>query len=290
MMRLAFALSLLLASCANAQSVRYVSGPGLMHGGNHNNTLSDAQLKNPKVKFVVPRERWSYLEPKNNQFNASYLLREIRRARAAGQPYVLGVMTGGECTPSWLPGQRYQGVLVPWEQSIRDEYRELHAYLSTLEVVPGLMLKDDPRLKLVWITGPTVPSQEMHTNGIEKAPGYTAGKMRAAWMWSIDTIADKYPGVACVLSISGQKPAQAYQPQVIAYARQQLGPRATFQHNSLGKQTDVTALHHRTLLDLAKQGVRVGSEAVQPGNVSAITKFPQATYTVWYPGDERGLK
>jgi hypothetical protein len=282
-------LALAIPNAASAQSVRSVAGPGLMHGGNHNHALTGAELNHPKVKFIVPRERWSYLEPTRNNYNATYLLREIKRARAVGKPYVLGVMTGSN-VPAWVPGDRYKGVIVPWAPALITEYRDLHWYLSNIEVAPGLKLKDDPLLGLVWGHVAVKASQELHTNGMERAPGYSPAKVLTAIKASIDVIAETYPGVACVVSISGQKPVQAYQPAVIAYARQKFGPRATFQHNSLGKQTTVTALHHRTLLDLAKQGVRVGSEAVQPGNVSAITKFPEATYTVWYPGDERGLR
>lgn len=265
-------------------SIRYVEGFGLMQPGDRQRPLTDAEINHPKVDFIVPRDRWKYLEPSAGKYDFTYLDAQIQRARKAGKKYVLPVMTGAGCTPDWVEGTRVDGVLEPWSVPLARAYKSLHGELAD-------RYADDPYLGMVWITGPTFSSsQEMHTNGWDQEfTDFHSTLMQLAWQDSIATVANLYPNVSAVLSISTQKPVLGYLDSVIDYAIERLGKRAVFQVNNLGKQTDVTAPHIQKLKQLHAQGYRVGAEAVQPGNTAGFSKLPEKSFVVGYPGDEKSV-
>jgi hypothetical protein len=258
-------------------AIRFVEGNGVMQQGDRQSVLSDAQIA--ASDFVVPRDRWKYLEPRRGEYDFSRLDAQIQRAKKAGKKFVLPVMTGSDCTPDWVQGDRVNGVLVPWSSDLAVRYRLLHEKMAA-------KYASDPLLGEVWITGPTcTSSQEMHTNGFEGSPGYTSNLMMRAWLQSIDTIADLYPETSAVLSISTQKPVTAYLDDVIYYAMQSLGDRAVFQINSLGTQTNLSATHMAKLLELHERGRRIYAEMVGPGHTAALSKLPEASGFILYPGD-----
>lgn len=259
-----------------------VTGIGVLQPGDGKRVLTNLQIA--KSDFVVLRERWKDLSPKKGQYDFKRWTEQSARARKEGKKVVLGVMTGADSTPDWLEGTRlswkhgsrsYKNVLAPWSTSIPDAYDRLYRQIW------GSFSPD-----MVWITGPTVPSQEMHTNGLDKQKGFSAFKMRDAWKECFDAVRTHFNVTTKVLSISGQKPVQAYMGDVIAYC-QSLSTRETlaFQHNSLGPQTSPAATHHKTLLRLSKDGWPVGYELVQPGASKGMLSFPQASFGVWYPED-----
>lgn len=269
------------------------SGYGLLQGGNRNNALTAAQFAHPKISFIVLRDRWNRQEPRDDAFDFRYNASQIRRARKAGKGYIVAPMTGGGSTPAFVTGPRHKNskgelVLAPWAPSIPAQYATFVYALANSEV-DGLKVKDDPACLCPWVTGPTVPSQELHLNGLEKAPGYNPAGIVANWKACIKATHAAFPGKPGILSVSGQTPVLKYQDQIIAAMKAEYGKDAIFQHNSLGKQTSVTATHHRLLLDLKRHGYRVGAEMVQPGNTAGLAKFPERDYAVLYPGDEAKL-
>ncbi len=269
------------------------AGYGMLQGGNRNNSLTAAQFAHPKISFIVLRDGWSKQEPRDDAFDFRYNAAQIRRARKAGKGYIVAPMTGAS-TPSFVSGPRYKNnkgelVLAPWSPSITAQYATFVYALANSEV-DGLKVKDDPLAIAVWCTGPTVPSQELHLNGLEKAPGYNPAGIVANWTACIKATHAAFPGKPAILSLSGQTAVQKYQPQIIAAMKAEYGKDAIFQHNSLGKQTSVTATHHRLVLEQKRQGYRVGAEMVQPGNTAGLAKFPERDYAVLYPGDERSVK
>jgi hypothetical protein len=283
-----------------APSRKLIAGPGLMQGGERNNSLTDAQFANPKLKFFTLRDRWNLQEKTNDVFNFSYNNGQIKRCEKVNKPFVLGNMTGASCTPDHVPGQRItiqekngpQTLLLPWSPAIPIEYGKfLHAQSNSIVGNTGVKLKDHPLLSLVWITGPTISSQEMHSNPVRNLINATTEK---AWVdnWNkcIDLTKQNYPNVPGVLSLSGQPGFQKGQAQVVAHFKKVYGKDAHFQHNSLGTQTTLSALHHQLVLQQAKEGYRIGFEQVQPGHVSALSKAPEANFNVLYPRDEAGLK
>jgi len=264
------------------------SGYGMLQGGNRNNALTAAQISHPSLSFFVLRDRWNKQEPQSNVFNFTYNAAQIRRCRKAGKGYIVSPMTGAGSTPSFVPGPRYNGCIVPWAPAIPDYYaRFIYAQANT--VIDGLKVKDDPLCIAVWCTGPTVPSQELHLNGLEKAPGYNASGIVANWRACIHLTREAFASKPGILSLSGQPAVLKYEPQIIDAMKAEYGKDAIFQHNSLGTQTSVTAAHHRLVLEQKRQGYRVGAEMVQPGNVAGLAKFPERDYAVLYPGDERDL-
>jgi hypothetical protein len=275
-------------------AIRTVEGYGLLQQGSRQSVLSDAQIRHPKVGFYVFRDRWNAIEPKQGKRDASYIVSQIKRARAAGKKYVLAVMTGESSTPDWVPGDRAKGkektCIVPWAPELPQHYRALHEYLREVVVAPGVKIGDDPNCGMVWDNGPTVPSQELHTNGMEKAKGFTAPKMLGEWKASIDIITELYPGVSIVLSLSGQTPVKAYQPQVIDYFIAKAGVRATFQFNSLSGHSQRGAYHFKAILDLHHRGFRVGAEMVEQGETAGWAKFPERDFVVIYPKDEKAIR
>lgn len=249
--------------------VSKMKGYGLLQPGNRQRALTDAEIKS--VDFVVLRDRWFYLD---KDFDRLY--QQMDRCKKLKKPYTVSVMTGDDCAPTNIVERQ------PWNLDNLKRYSDLQVKLST-------QLKERGYLDSVcgvWITGPTVPSQEMHLNGADKYSGYSKDKMVTAWKKAIETIHTCYPDRVAVLSISGQSSVVSYLDTVLNEAKRTFAKdKIVFQHNSLGTQTSTSATHHKKLLELHNQGYGVGAEMVQPGQTAGIKKFPQAKYIVLYSGD-----
>lgn len=280
----AAAIVLALLWTAKSQGAE-LKGYGLLQGGKRNNALTDAQFKHPKIEFVVLRDRWNVQEPRDDVFNFTYNAAQIRRCRKFGMPYVVAPMTGVGGIPSHA-GSRIWASTIPREWA---KFIQMQANTS----VGGVKVKDDPLLAAVWLGCLGEPSQEGHLNGLENTSGYSPAAMLSVIKACGDATIAAFdvPGTKFIYSVSGQRAVQAYQPAALDYFKAKLGKaRFLAQHNSLGTQTSVTATHHRILLDLHRQGYRVGAEMVQPGNTAGLAKFPERTYAVLYPGDEARLR
>lgn len=229
--------------------------PVVLKPGNRR-LVTDAQLALPPVAGLTIRARWSWVHPREKQFDFSFLDAQIARCRQARKVYKILIMTGKDAAPEWLGGPWHAGAPVPWSRELSDAYADLVAAL-------GERYADDPRLVGVHVTGPTYPSAEMHpAPGIEEVKGYNDEAMIGAWRRSIDAYAAAFPEVACILSISVRPPARRFLEPVAAYGRQKLGPRLTLQHNALKASTDPRASHHAFIVQQAKHGVRTGFEMV----------------------------
>lgn len=289
---LAAALGLLLL--AGTASAAPPSGYGMLQGGSRNNALTNAQFAHPKLSFFVLRDRCYKQNPRPDHYDFTYNANQIRRCRKAGKGYIVAPMTGAAATPDFVAGPRFKNnknetVIAPWSPAIADWYAK-YIYAQANTEVDGLKVKDDPLCLCPWVTGPTVPSQELHLNGLEKAPGYNPAGIVANWKACIKATHAAFPNKPAILSLSGQSAVLKYQPQIIAAMKAEYGKDAIFQHNSLGKQTNVNAAHHRLVLEQGREGYHIGAEMVQPGNTAGLAKFPQRDYAVLYPGDERSLK
>jgi hypothetical protein len=268
-------------------------------------SLSAELLAHTPIEWILWRDRWKYMEPQKDAYDLSLMKRELARYFAAGKKVGILVMTGSECTPDWLPGDRHQGALVPWAKSIAVEFDELLAEIARLEVTPGVPLADDPRLVLVYPTGPTVPSHEMHLHGMERAPGFSSEKMYQAWARAIDSQHRHFPKVAGGLAISVQAPVRGHLDRVIAKLQQTKGKQlATFQHNGLSNKVGIRTGGygaHQRLFQLHAQGWIVGAEMLTSAAVSpnwmetdnvmvAVRHLPVGTFFVGYAPDWRQFK
>lgn len=260
--------------------MKNLKGYGLLQPGNRQRALTDSEIKS--VDFVVLRERWSYLEPTQGNYDFKRLLQQMDRCKKFNKPYTVSVMTGDDCNPVRPDGTSWLAQRQPWSLSNLKSYASLQSNLS------NALKKGDyfSHVAGVWITGPTVPSQEMHLNGANNYTGYSVSKMVSAWKEAIRIANTYYQDQTLILSISGQSSVKPYLDTVIAEAKALGKDRVVFQHNSLGTQTSTSALHHKTLLNLYREGFSVGAEMVQPGHYAGIKKFPQAQYVVLYPGDQ----
>lgn len=260
-----------------------------MAGGDRNNPLSDAQFRNPKVKHITIRDRWWRLHPARGRFDFGYLEAQILRCRKFGKPYVIGVMTGADCAPSWLGGQisarladnKVHKFVAPWSADLAPNY-------EALQIEIDRRFASDPLFCQTWCTGPTVPSQEMHTNRLETHRDFTAAKMRHAWWAAIDTMASLFAAQTVVVSVSGQGAVLPYLRDVTDRAARVLGDRAAFQFNSLGPQTSETSHHVQELKYWDAKGYRVGSEQRRGGEAQVIKlpKWSWLDFNVCYPRDE----
>lgn len=265
-----------------------IAGPGLMIGGNRNNPLDDDDYKNPSVRHITLRDRWGAVNTAKGKFDFGYLLRLAEKCGKNKKPYILGIMSGAECQPSWLPGTKIKTnegdtMVAPWEPSINRYWEDL---LSTLLQTFG----SDPYFSRLWINPCSVPSQEMHVKPIATpaVKGYTPEKMEQAWISAIDLTSNYFQDIELVLSLSGQNPAQKFQPAVIEYAKKTIAKkRLCFQFNSLGRQTSPSYLPVKLLQQLKAEGYRVGAEMVQPGHGDVLKNYKWMDFTVGYDGDEK---
>lgn len=259
-----------------------ITGIGVLQPGDGARVLSDKQID--LTDFVVLRERWKHLNPSKTKYDFARLNSQIERCARRRKPFVLGVMTGADCAPDWIPGKRlnwshqgrkYANVLAPWEASLVDPYDRLMQKLWSV-VSPAA----------VWITGPTIASQEMHTNGVDKQKGWSPAKVEQNWKDCFDCVRAQFNTTMKLLSITGQAGAKSYLWNVIDYCQSLSDPTTlAFQHNSLGPQTTLSAAHHAALLKLHRNGWPVGYELVESGASGSAKMFPEASYGVWYPKD-----
>lgn len=265
-----------------------LKGYGLLQPGDRQRTLTNSEIGHRALSFMVLRDRWKYINPRQGVIDFDRLKVQIERCHKFNKGYIPAIMTGSGCSPDWLPGLRlnwthsrrkYKNVIAPWLPIIWQEYQEVLQRLAEF-------VDNDLLCRGVWVNGPTVASQEMHTNGVDTQPGYSVVKMADNWRSTGVVFNQIFKKVNLIYSISGQN-AAGYVQSVINYAKE-LFPkdRLVFQHNSLGTQTSLNSNHHKMLLNLYREGYRVGSEQVQPGHTKALSKFPQASYHILYPGDQ----
>lgn len=262
-----------------------LKGYGLLQPGDRQRVLTNSEMSHRSLSFMVLRDRWKYLEPTKGNYDFSRLIEQIQRCIKFNKKFTISIMTGGDCNPDYLVKKQ------PWNLDNIERYGLLHSKLH--EEIGKLFNYPLSSVAGVWITGPTVPSQEMHlkTSGgvdAEKFPGYSEDKMVEAWKLASNLVYDKWAFTTGILSISGQNAVyKTYLDNIIVHNIALWSENnIAFQHNSLGKQTSLGSNHHKKLLELHKKGYCVGAEMVQPGHAAAISKFPEADYIVLYPGDQ----
>ncbi len=256
----------------------FIQGYGVLQNGQRH-PLKDEQIDNDDIKFVVLRDRWAAMNPRQGKYDFDYLESQLERVQKYGKRAIIGPMTG-ETAPYWLKKStpiatfgRHVDVPLPWMDKVLDEYEQLIERLA-------LQFPNWP----CWITGPTIASQEMHLNGFDKAKGYSTKKMELAWIRAVNIVATRFKD--CILSISGQAPVLKYLESVIQESKDLGKTRISFQHNSLGPQTSPAAAHEHRMRGLFEEGYNCGREMAQPGNTTSI-RYSAAYmhYCVLYPQD-----
>jgi hypothetical protein len=157
----------------------------------------------------------------------------------------------------------------------------------------GKKYSDETAIAAVHISSPaTDASLEMHfPAGLTNVAGYSDAVVIDVWKSAIDAYAEEFPRNALVLNIAMVPTVDgAVTHAVIDYARNALGPRANFIHNSLKASTQVDAAHHETIVNLGQDGARIGFEMVSPsideerfgGPFSAALALGEQAGSAWY--------
>ncbi len=225
----------------------------------HNENVSDSVLASPKLQGIHIRDDWQRVEPASNVMSFSWIDGQIARAKSLGKQVTLGVYTGNN-SPSWLGVPLVDGVPIPWDPTVIAAHNELVAEL-------GNRYRNETAIAAVHISAPaTDASLEMHyPTGLTGIAGYSDALVIDSWKSAIDAYAAAFPNNALVLNVAMAPDINgAVTFPVIDYARQVLGPRANFIHNSLKASTNPTAAHHSTIVDLGMDGERIGFEMVSP--------------------------
>jgi hypothetical protein len=249
--------------------------------------VRDSSLRDINTSGLSIRFSWSSIDNGSN-YEWSWLDAQVNRCRAAGKPYMLRMMTG-EHSPSWIPGEWYQGAPIPWNSEAQRALRQAIAAL-------GNRYGGDPLLVGVHLASTANHrTAEMHiAPGIELVSGYSDAGMIDAWEDAIDCYGAAFPGCALILNSTLEPNHRgAITHPVIAHCQMRLGLRGTFQHNSLKASTPVDARHHQLILNLGRDGWRIGfqtacsSEEERFGGTlgEAIAKSPGASYFEIYQAD-----
>ncbi len=195
----------------------------------------------------------------------------------------------GEHAPEWIGGAWHQGAPIPWST-------EAQRALSDAIAALGNRYSGDPLLVGVHLTSTAnSSSSEMHlAAGLMSVAGYSDNKMIEVWTKAIDSYSAAFPNCALILNATLEPDHRGgITYPVISHCQRRLGLRATFQHNSLKASTPMDARHHQLILDLGRDGSRIGfqmacgsSERRFGGSFEeAVDRAPGATYFEVYQED-----
>jgi hypothetical protein len=250
--------------------------------------VKDSSLRNRNVAGLSIRVSWSRLD-KGSHFEWGWLDSEIKRCRTLGKPYMLRMMAGDN-SPSWISGAWHQGAPVPWNTAAQDALDEVIRAL-------GNRYASDPLLVGVHLSSTANSnSAEMHlASGLASVSGYTERKVIDAWTRAIDSYAAAFPTCALILNATlepNHRGGITY--PVIEHCQRRLAARATFQHNSLKASTPMYARHHQLILDLGRDGWRIGFQTACASSdqsrfggsfQEAVDRAPGASYFEIYQSD-----
>jgi hypothetical protein len=254
--------------------------------------VRDSSLRDRSVAGLSIRVSWASLD-KGSNFDWAWLDSQVKRCRAQGKPYMLRMMTGDK-SPKWIQGAWYQGAPLPWNTTAQSALSQAIAAL-------GNRYGADPLLVGVHLSSTANSgSAEMHiASGVTNVNGYSDAKMIDAWESAIDSYGAAFPNCALILNATLEPNHRGgITHPVIAYCQQRLSSRATFQHNSLKATTPMDARHHELILDLGRDGWRIGFQmACSTGDRDrfggtlnqAIARAPGASYFEIYQEDVAGL-
>lgn len=217
-----------------------------------------------EAEGLVIRARWKSVEPKDGQFNLTFIKGQIDRAERMGKKIHLQVLGGDEC-PSWLKtaGAKYgSGMPLPWDAVYQAQY---------------LAMSDVLRAKLSFknVTHYHIPGADnsewfYKDYGIYSHREYTDVKMVKAHVDWVRGLADRMPGIiiTCDIADHDKKWTQEAIKQMKANFKGIVG----FQMDSLSAKTQTGYLGYTRIRDAAREGHHAGFEMVGP----SVTRKGQA--------------
>lgn len=250
--------------------------------------VKDSSLRDRRITGLSIRASWASID-NGSKFRWGWLDSQVKRCRALNKPYMLRIMTG-EHSPTWVQGAWHRGAPLPWNTTAQ---RALAQAIAAL----GNRYSGDPLLVGVHLSSTANHSSaEMHiAPGVTNVYGYSDAKMIDAWASAIDSYGAAFPNCALILNATLEPNHRGgITHPVIARCQQRLGFRATFQHNSLKASTPMSARHHELILDLGRDGWRIGFQMACASSSrdrfggsfeEAIKRAPGATYFEIYQED-----
>jgi hypothetical protein len=238
--------------------VRQPNGFYVMQGL-HQTNVSDDVLSSPNLSGIHLRDAWQLLEPAPDTYSFTWLDGQIARAKSLGKQATLGIYAGIS-SPAWLNVPLFNGVPIPWDLAATAAHDGMVAEL-------GAHYRDETDIAAVHISAPpTNQSLEMYfPDGLQSVPDYSDTKIITSWDAAIDAYSAAFPNNALVLDVAMVPDVSgAITNAVIDYARQVLGERANFIHCSLKATTSPAAPVQQTIVNLSREGARIGFEMVSP--------------------------
>jgi hypothetical protein len=231
------------------------------------------------------RPGWDKVEPKEGEYDWSYIEAEIALAKRLKKKITLCVL-GGPQTPAWvykagakefeyaMPIGKVRAAKIPplWDEVYLKKWTALVAAL-------GKKYKGDDTIVLVHITGATGNGLEMQLPFLPKDReqwqklGYTPEKVVGAWKQIIGAFAEAFPSKPLDIDIHPVLGSDQVAGEVAAYGSEKLGKRFGIFSGWLSGKSAEQDRHHAGMLTLAEKFGPKGFAAFQM--IAGETRSPQ---------------
>lgn len=250
----------------------------------------------PFVNGWLVRPGWDLIEPKEGEYDWSYIESEIALAKKLHKKIALAVL-GGPQTPAWVyaAGAKEFAFTMPWKFAARGGEAKIpviwdEIYLkkwSDCILALGKKFKGEDTVILVHMTGATANGLEMFLPFTPEQrdqwikTGYTPEKVIAAWKQIIDAYVEVFPNKPLDIDIHPVLDTNQVAEEVAAYGSRKLGGRFGIFGGWLSGKTEDQDRHHAGMHALAMKYGPQGFAAFQM--IGSFTRTPGR-----YP--EGGLK
>lgn len=287
------------AALAAAKPVNFVLQPG-----QKTDNLGDSAFTWPASNGVCLRMHWNQAQKTlDGTLDLSHWTHEITRAKQTKRKLAVDFFTGVS-TPDYVKCERFTftdsrkgkfTMPVPWDANYQ---AAVAAVVRRLALDLG---KLGVELEYIHVSGPTRFSNEMHLPvELQKVPGYSLAKLKAAWVQDAKLFADCFPKASIAVNASvlfGNDQAAA--SQIVDACGAVLGKRMVVFHCALHGATSNANKTHAMVCSYSPQ-YRIGFEMIQPSTRSefqgtfdqavAIATKAGASYLQPYQGDIGKLK
>lgn len=203
-------------------------------------------LQNDDIDGVSIRVNWRSLEPRDDQWDWSYLDRQVQNAERFKKRVMLRVMAGVN-SPAHSFRSTTMEIPTPWDPHHVAEFDELMSQLGRRYSRPSVEVIHIPGF---W------HSAEMH---LPKGFG-NDHRMIDAWVSRISSVGRAFPGKVIALNHS----PESFSEPVLAQFQRIAAGRGAVQMNALKASTAVDWRGFERILDAKKQGFQVGWQFVGP--------------------------
>ncbi len=239
----------------------------------------------PFIGGWLVRPGWDRVEPKEGEFDWSYIETEIALAKRLKKKITLCVL-GGPHTPTWVysSGAKEFGYTMPIgrvrQATIPPLWDEVYLKKWTALVrAVGKQYDGNRTIILVHITGATGNGLEMQLPFMPQDRqqwqrlDYTPEKVIAAWKQIIDTFAEAFKNKPLDIDIHPVLGTDQVAGEVAAYGSQKLGKRFGIFSGWLSGKSAEQDPHHAGMLVLAEKYGPKGFAAFQM--IASETRSPQ---------------